>query len=704
MKINVCYWIACPDGQCGLPHHHRRHGGQSVKTPPRKDTVNSQPKTSALSTACLLGAMLISSAVAQPIITNQPSDVSVSLGADVTFQVSAKSAAPPLSYLWRSNDLQLLSATNRSLIVTNVQLSSAGAYAVVVADSSGSLTSRVARLEVDPTFTKITTGRIVNDGGGSLGCAWGDYDDDGFIDLFVTNAGDQKNFLYHNDRNGTFTRITTGAIANDAQDWRGCAWADFDNDGNLDLVVTSTDYDLAQALLYHNNGNGTFTRMSNKTVAVPVPSNIGSGAQGAVWADYDNDGFVDLFVARYGIDWLYHNDGNGSFTSITNNLVGTATQFNNFAAWADYNNDGRPDLFIPVSLSEPHANRFYSNLGGGSFAQVTSGSIVDGGANPGGCAWGDYDNDGYADFFLVNGSLLSGGNNVLYHNNGDGTFRKMTSDVAGSIASDAGGFDQCAWGDYDNDGFLDLFVTTTVGWDGQNPGPNYLYHNNGDGSFTRILMGSPVNDIGASAGCVWGDYDNDGFLDLFVAKGGGVHSEHNALYRNNGNSNHWLKVKCVGTLSNRSAIGAKVRAKATIDGKAIWQLREISGGSGWSQNALDAHFGLGTATNVDTLQIEWPSGIVQTLTNVASKQFLTVVEHQENATGEIRFTEVERLTTGAIQLSASGDLGPCYLFETSTNLVNWTKLGARTNVNGTVELLDSKATNFHRRFYRSSAP
>src|SRR5437867_7796965 len=191
------------------------------------------------------------------------------------------------------------------------------------------------------TVTKITTGAIVTDGGSSYGCAWGDYDNDGFLDLLVTNAqthsGPQKNFLYHNNGGGTFTRITVGAIANDLGPWNGCAWADYDNDGNLDLIVTRTDENAAQAVLYLNNVSGGFIRMPADTIGGMVRAGEGQ-SQGPAWADYDNDGFLDLFVVRYGIDWLYHNDGNGGFTSVTNNLLGTATQGGFNAAWADVNN------------------------------------------------------------------------------------------------------------------------------------------------------------------------------------------------------------------------------------------------------------------------------------------------------------------------------------------------------------------------------
>ena len=659
--------------------------------------------TRTLACSLLLTAAL-AKAYAQPVITNQPTDQSVSLGASTKFQISATSASPPIRYQWRHALTNLDGRTNSTLTLTNIQVINAGDYDAMLTDGSGSITSRVAHLEVDPTFTKITTGEIVNDGGASFRCAWGDYDNDGFLDLFVTNfgGGGQKNFLYHNNRNGTFARVIAGPIANDIGDWGGGAWADFDNDGNLDLLAVRGDNNAAQAVLYRNNGDGTFTRLPAKTIGGVVPAG-GGAPYGPVWADYDNDGVLDVFVARSGIDWLYHNDGNGGFTSITNNLLGTATEDSFDAAWADYNNDGRPDLFVAMA-SDPATNRLYLNLGGGSFAQVTSGSIVTDSAGSVGCAWGDYDNDGNLDLFLVNG-LSPGQNNFLYHNNGGGTFTRMTSDVVGSIASDPAVFAGCAWGDYDNDGFIDLFVTH--GEVGVSPGINYLYHNNGNGSFTRILTGSLVNDdTGNSVGCAWGDYDNDGFLDLFLARRGEGGSITNGLYRNNGNSNGWLKLKLVGTVSNGSAIGTKVRVKATIGGKALWQLREINTGSALNQNPLEAHFGLSNATNIDIVRIEWPSGIVQTITNVVPRQFLTIVEHQEKAAGTIGLAVVERLTNGAIRLSASSssNVSLLVLFEASTNLISWTRLGSRTNLNGTVEFLDSGATNLDRRFYRASIP
>jgi hypothetical protein len=182
----------------------------------------------------------------------------------------------------------------------------------------------------------------------------------------------------------------------------------------------------------------------------------------------------------------------------------------------------------------------------------------------------------------------------------------------------------------------------------------------------------------------------------------------NDLWRNdakaNGNTNGWLLVQLVGTASNRSAIGAKIRAKATIWGEGVWQLREISGGSGsWGQTDLRAHFGLGDATQVDLLRIEWPSGIVQTLTNVAPNQILTITEHQADATNAPSLT-VSKPAAGPVQLTATGQTNLRYVFEASSDLAQWTKIAVRTNLTGTAEFIDSAAASVPQRFCRVSVP
>jgi hypothetical protein len=465
--------------------------------------------------------------------------------------------------------------------------------------------SQLTELPVPAQFAAITNGPVVTDRGDSTGCAWGDYDSDGNLDLFVSNFGTPFNYLYHNNGDGSFTRITAGAIATDDTNSEGASWGDYDNDGYLDLFVAvglgGND------LLYRNNGDGSFARI---TSGPAVQS--GGNSRGCAWGDYDNDGYLDLFVANEQSqnNFLFHNNGDGTFAKITSGNIVNDGGASYGCAWGDYDNDGHLDLFVP-NLNQN--NFLYHNNGDGTFTRINSGRIVsDGGASQG-CAWGDYDNDGFLDLFVANRNQK----NFLYHNDGNGTFAAITN---GAIVNDLGYSWSPAWIDYDNDGFLDLFVANgPPSGPGQN---NFLYHNNGDGTFTRVTTGSVVNDGAISGGCAWGDYNNDGFLDLFVSN---LNDQNNLLYRNDGNSNNWLTVRCVGQLSNRSGIGTKVRTK-TVE-QSRWQMREISGGSGYgSQNAPYAYFGLGADTNIEVVRLEWPNGVVQELYAVAPKQFLTVTE------------------------------------------------------------------------------
>jgi hypothetical protein len=464
-----------------------------------------------------------------------------------------------------------------------------------------SVDSRVGRAQ--DSFTRITSDPIVS----GVNCtilAWGDFNNDGFQDLFVsTRTG--PSLFYSNNGNGTFSRMTTGPIPADANNCFGATWGDYDNDGFLDLFVSVNNF--GNDWLYHNNGNGSFTKITSGAIV-----NSGANGNNCSWADYDNDGFLDLFVANSDQnDFLYHNNRDGTFTRITNNAIALKTGNSQGGAWADYDEDGLPDLFVS-RVNEP--NLLYHNEGGGVFTPVTNGIIVHDISVGQGTSWGDYDNDGHLDLFVVNPNAP----NFLYHNNGDGTFTKITS---GAIVTDIGNGHGCAWADYDNDGHLDLFVANRLG-------VNFLYHNTGTGTFTRVTSGVISTDNADASSGAWADYDNDGFPDLFVTELG---SFTNRLFHNNGNSNNWITIQCAGGISNHSAIGAKVRVKATIGGKAMWQLREISGGDGLgSQNDLRAGFGLGDATNVDVVRIEWPSGIVQELHSVAVKQFLTVIEPTAN--------------------------------------------------------------------------
>jgi hypothetical protein len=495
---------------------------------------------------------------------------------------------------------------------------------------------------------------------GVIGVAFGDFNNDGYPDLFlVPNIYPQGGRLYTNNRDGTFTLSTVGAMASNVSGF-GAAWADYTNSGNISLIVgqATSDY------LYLGDGTASFAQEFAN-----VSANYGSQFYPA-WADYDGDGLVDLFVANgfgsnYGVageNTLFHNAGNGSFTPVTKGaLVTDVPSFSNCAVWADFDNDGLPDLFVAngrdLKTNALQLSFLYHNLGNGNFEKITTGPLATTPAGLNSAALADYDNDGNLDLFTCGeGTGSAPQKRTLWHNDGKGNFSEATN--AGPIDSDADIDESCAWEDYDNDGFIDLVVTS-----GGSFGARYasLYHNNGDGTFTRLTLGALVNTPGDGGGLAWADVNNDGFPDLFVGNFQQTTSNPNVLYINKSNSNNWLTFTCVGTSSNRAAIGAKVHVHATIGGKAIWQLRVIGTGAGYaSQNELRAHFGLGDATVADVVRVEWPSGIVQTMANVTAKQFLTLTE--PSTTVPVFTTEPisVSISSGAVALDAMASGGASY--------------------------------------------
>ena len=547
----------------------------------------------------------------------------------------------------------------------------------------------VSDLHAAEHFSKVT-GDPWNDVGTSQGGAWGDYDGDGFIDLFFPQigpggSGSASHFLYHNNGNGTFTRITTGAVAAVVSAGGCAAWGDYDNDGYPDLVLMNWNQ---PNYLFHNNGDGSFA-------AVPGASFVSDIARhrSVSWVDYDSDGYLDLFS----ITWLneprrlYRNNHNGTFTRITQGAFLTVPGGFWGVAWGDYNNDGRPDLFLPqANVASGQPSYLYRNEGGGTFTRVGAGTALDGTFNGTAAAWGDYDNDGDLDLFVSCANFFTSGRpNLFYQNNGNDTFTPLTSLPANDPENQGGASNGCKWGDYDNDGWLDLFVANSAG---QN---SFLYHNNRDGTFAKVLDSIAVNGSGDSWGTAWDDYDKDGFLDLFVANFAGA----NSLYHNNRNDNRWLEFRLIGTRSNRAAIGAKVRVHATINGQSFWQMREVSGGDGvMGQNSLFVHVGLGNATSADLVRIEWPSGTVQELHDVASGQFHTVTEPLQ-----LTATRVN----GEMKLTLTGRQDSRYEIGTSTDLTTWNwnidDTVTPTNPSGTVTFPAPGAASHPRRFYRARA-
>ncbi len=467
----------------------------------------------------------------------------------------------------------------------------------------------VSRLEAQTlTIVTDTTNPIITDIYESGGGSWIDVNRDGYLDLFVAhgNLSNQNNSLYLNDRKGGYIKVTTGAIVTDGGSSIGSTWGDYNNDGKLDCFVTNRAN--FGNFLYLGNGDSTFTKVTAGSIVTDRANSNSSS-----WIDLDGDGVLDLYVVNFqGNDYFYHNNGapNFDFTRIDSvSPVGDGGNFSIPGAWADLNNDRRPDLFVGNAGSQN--DMIYTNYGNFQFAHV----VIADGKSTLGASWGDYDNDGNPDLVVAN---YSNNGNLLYHNSGSPDY--SLDPVAGSaIAANAGNCVGSSWGDYDNDGYLDLFI-------GNDGGASFLYHNDGppNYTFTRITTGDPVTRVGNSFGCVWVDYDDDGFLDLFVAN---RLNQHNFLYHNSGNLNHWIEFNLTGTATNRAAIGAKVRIKATINGSSFWQLREVPAQTGYNSQNLTLHFGLGDAVIVDSVKVEWPSGTDDLFEGIPGNSHYYIAEH-----------------------------------------------------------------------------
>ncbi len=601
--------------------------------------------------------------------TNSPIDRVVSIGQSTTLNVVLVTAQPPYQWQWYHALTPLEHGTNQSLVFSNVQLSDLGTYFVVLTDASTlSTTSRVATLTAP--FNKITTGAVVTNRANYMAASWADYDEDGFIDLFVPAGAEvpgQVPALYRNLAGTAFQQLTAGEVGEVVGPRPYCGlglWADFNNDGHLDLLEIGWAQDAwtAHNRLFLGRPDHTFDWFHGEGVNPPV---VGSWVCSLL--DYDIDGVVDVYHTTgwrrsYNTrDLLYRGRGDGNFTAVwspTGDLFDSQ-----IPTWSDFDNDGDLDLWVGGLNAE--GGQFYRNLGNGAFSDDLDGVTVP--RSPGfGGVCGDYDNDGFQDMLIVNMS----GTSTLFHNDQRGSFTNARVNMQG--------FGR--WGDYDNDGDLDL----VTGWWSQTPCK--FYRNDGAGAFRLVNLGYPSSDVPSNESIPsWADYNNDGFLDLFVSTRGGASFLYQSTGRLGGNSNHWLIVKPKGTTSNRSAIGAKVRVRATIRGTDTWQLREILGG--W-YDPLSAHFGLGDATQVVTLRIEWPSGIVQDIADVAVDQILTV-------------TEPPRLTVlGPTSFRIACWKGQSVEVQDSTDLIHWEPLVQLTNVSGELAYADPAMATSPRRFYR----
>ena len=429
-----------------------------------------------------------------------------------------------------------------------------------------------------------------------MGVAVGDYDNDGFEDIYVTGFG--GNTLYHNNGDGTFTDVTKKAgVA--ASGWNTSAgFLDYDNDGKLDLFVTRyvdwtfktnrycgeekpgyraychpDNYEGVTSILYHNDGNGTFTDVSEKA---GIAKSIGKGL-GVSFADYDGDGFTDIFVANDSVQcFLFHNNGNGTFSEV------------GLFKGVGYNEDGK------------------------TFAGM-------------GTDFSDYDNDGLPDVIVTD---LSNERYMLFRNNGDGSFRDVTnqSGVGGATLAFAGW--STRFFDYDNDGWKDLFVAQSHVMDTiEKTAPNLRYMQpplllrNQAGHFSRVSPGEAFRKEWAGRGAAFGDLDNDGDVDVVVSNAG----QYAYVLRNDGgNRNQWLGIATIGTKSNRDGIGARVKV---VSASGLTQYFTVNTAVGYL-SASDKRLvvGLGSDVTAKLVEIRWPSGTIQRLENVKAGQFLRVTE------------------------------------------------------------------------------
>ncbi|MBL9136204.1 MAG: VCBS repeat-containing protein [Verrucomicrobiales bacterium] len=598
-----------------------------------------------------------SSAIAQsvpPTIVRHPVSQSKSLGDTVRLSTVFTSATP-VTLQWQKDGQPLTGATNALLVLTGLKVSDAGDYAVRLSNELGTVTSDSARVDVDTTFRVISDTPISRDVGWSM--AWGDYDGDGWIDLLC--SGQTTPFLYHNEGNGQFVKIgRTNALTvrTYSNDNGFAAFVDFDNDGRRDVHIGTGFNPTDEAdYLYRNLGGGSFVLVTN-AMTRRVQSSMS-----ATWGDYNGDGRLDVFLGNVTgslaerANELWFNQPDGSFQQAAAEDFPGLNRRNFGSAAVDYDLDG--DVDVLVTTNPGGVVIAYDNRGNGTFDTVALGGN---GSYIGSVGVADYDNDGLPDLYVAYGANFG----LLLHNQGGGRFIKAEPQP---LLEEPGRSTCGTWGDYDNDGWLDLFVPRTTFYTAQGSNDDSLWRNQGDGTFERIPAGSLGSDGLNTTAAAWGDYDNDGFLDLVMAD-----LARNRLYRNSGNSNAWLLLRLVGTVSNRDAIGARVRLKAAIgapEDRRRTQYRQVGFTAGYAaQNDSRVHFGLADATQADEVEIRWPSGKVTTLRNVVARQILTITEPDDRlrlqvravaAGGEIRQWELS--VTGppgtAVAIDASADLG-----------------------------------------------
>lgn len=478
-------------------------------------------------------------------------------------------------------------------------------------------------------FERLSSGDVVSDGGQSRGVAWGDLDGDGWYDLAVSNAGNENEFLYVNDRQGGFRTWREGWPVFSAGWSEGVAWVDYDGDGDSDLFVANsrgmehpTGAPQPGSQLYRNEGAGELTPVNAGGLTQPLMA-----SQMGCWGDADGDGDLDVFVVNrdFEPDVLLVNDRASSEFRRANGPWDARKDDGRSCGWGDADNDGDLDLYVANAL-EPQGNSerlarnaLYRNEGGGSFVAVTNGPAVEDRGFSYGVSWVDYDDDGDLDLFVTN--IARRDHNALYENDGHGRFaRRDDLPVMTDGGSPSKGH---TWGDFDLDGDLDLFIAN--GTEGTTAGDSFdirdfLYLNRGDGVLVRTEVPPLTTDRHVSAGAAAADYDRDGDLDLFVANWGG-NDEDNDLYRSDASArgNHWLALRLRGRAPNTDAIGARVGVLASLGGRSRWQYRTRSSSTGYaSQDAPELLFGLAGTCLVKAIEVRWPDGAIERFEGLAA--------------------------------------------------------------------------------------
>jgi hypothetical protein len=422
------------------------------------------------------------------------------------------------------------------------------------------------------------------------GVAFADYDNDGDLDIYV--SADPHDVLYRNEGDGTFQDVTINSDIFVLGDGVGVAFGDYDNDGDLDLYIPVND---RWDIFFQNEGEGVFRDVSDE-VRIDNPNR----ARSATFADFDRDGFLDIYVVNENTENILYKNLSGRIFENVSQVMNVAHRGpGRCSVWGDYDNDGDLDLYV---TNKGAPNVLYRNDKSG-FKDVTEQAGVTGPGASTGVAFADYNNDGNLDIYV------DGDKPFLYQNNGDGTFADVAEEAG---ISHSGRESTPAFGDYDYDGDLDLYLAV---WQGK----SLMYRNNGDGTFADVTEESGMGIVGNSWGAVFGDYDQDGDLDLYTT----YTTRPNILYQNNGNGNNWLYIQLKGSSSNRDGIGTRI--ELTTEG--VTQIREVSGGSGYgSQNSLIVEFGLGANEIADEIKIIWQSEIVTKLTKVKANQIILAEE------------------------------------------------------------------------------